>query len=128
MSSTVNVGNVTYDVYLEPVQNGYQINQVTINAPTIYLYFNPSAQVLEIYVYANVTYRVQVNGGLKNVIVNKQIAQDIQNWGFCTLWSQLSRQSPYSNAVNSLISKMLCALETVVKATNEAQSQTTQSS
>ncbi len=128
LSSTVNVGSVSYEVELEQVQNSYKISQVQLIAPTIQLYFNPSLQVFEIYVYSNVVYKVQVNGGIKDVFVNARVAKEIQNYGFCALWGQLSKQSPFSNAVNSLISKILCALETVVKATEEAQAQAIQAS
>jgi len=123
VSVTVNVGEVSYDVELQPVQNGYQISRVMITAPTIYLYFDLPAQIFEIHVYSNVTYRVQVFGGIKSIVVNKQVAQDIQNFGFCTLWGLVSRQSPYSYAVNNLIAKILCALDTVVKNTAEASTE-----
>ncbi len=128
VNNTINVGSVSYDVELDPAQNGYRIAYVKLTAPTITLYFNPAEQVFEINVFTNVVYKVQVNGGLKDVIVNTKTAQDIENYGFCSLWSQLSKQSPLSSTVNSVISKILCALETVVKATEEAHAQNAETS
>jgi hypothetical protein len=119
VKDVINVGQVSYDVDMEPIKGGYKITRVNLITPTIRLYFDVGQQVLSLTVISKVEYEVRITGGIKEIIVNAKIADEIKAFGLGKLWDQLSKLSPFSYAVNDLIAKLLNSWETVLKATLE---------